>query len=409
MSTAAQPATRIAAIDVTRGVAVMGILLMNIVGFAWPEAAYINPAAGGGHSLADMATWAAGFVLIDSKMRGLFSMLFGASTLIVIDAAIAAGRDPWRVHRARMLTLALFGIVHVYGIWWGDILLLYAMAGAFLFRFRELPAYWLWRIGAAFIAVTTLALGVGLVAMRMAAAQGGDAARDYAAFAAGYAPSAPETLRAITIYRSDYASILHYRLIEQSLDPWVNSMQFVPETLGLMLIGMALFRSGLFTGAWDRTRLARWRNNCFAIAIPANLALLGWQFASGFDPWVVMTATELWSVPFDVLMAVGYAALIVGLAQRFADAPLTKRIGAAGRAAFSNYLGTSLVMTSLFYGYGLGLFAHVTRAPLLLFVAGMWLIMLIWSAPWLARFRYGPLEWLWRSMARGRWQPFRRE
>jgi len=108
------------------------------------------------------------------------------------------------------------------------------------------------------------------------------------------------------------------------------------------------------------------------------------------------------------MMTIGYAALLVLLIRRHAASGWIARIAAAGQAAFSNYIGTSLVMTSLFYGYGLGLFGAVGRLPLYLFVIGASALMLLWSKPWLARFRYGPLEWLWRSLARGAVQPMRR-
>ena len=399
---------RIAAIDVTRGVAVMGILAMNITGFAWPETAYVAPTAGGGTSLPDLFVWAAGFVLVDGKMRGLFSMLFGASLLIITDRAAAAGQNPARVHGARMVVLALIGLAHFYLLWWGDILLLYAITGGIAFRFRALPAYWLWRCGAAFIGVSTLSFASSLVAARLFAGQGGDAARGYASLIGQYAPRSAVNLHDMLVYRSGYATILHHRLVDRAIDPLVDALRFVPETLGLMLIGMALYRSGLFVGGWDRGRLARWRNAAIAIGITGNGALLAWQVASGLDPWVVLTSALVWSAPFDVLMSVGYAAAIVDWARRHPDAWLTRRIAAAGRAALSNYLGTTLVMTSIFYGYGLGLFGHVPRAVLPLFVIGGWAAMLAWSAPWLSRCRYGPVEWAWRSAARAAWQPMRR-
>jgi uncharacterized protein len=180
------------------------------------------------------------------------------------------------------------------------------------------------------------------------------------------------------------------------------------ETLGLMLIGMALYKSGLLRGEWSADRLRRWAVRCLDIGVAGNLALLAWQFASGLDAWVLLTSTMSWSVPFDVVMSVGYAALFMWLAQSFAGSALIARIAATGRAAFSNYLGTSILMTTIFYGYGLGLFGHMPRATLYLFVVAAWVLMLLWSKPWLDRFRYGPLEWLWRSLARGSLQPMRR-
>jgi uncharacterized protein len=113
-----------------------------------------------------------------------------------------------------------------------------------------------------------------------------------------------------------------------------------------------------------------------------------------------------WTYPFRLLMIIGYAAALILLIRAFAKRGWITRVAAAGRAAFSNYLGTSIVMTTIFYGYGLGLYDEVGRAQLWLFVVGAWIVMLLWSKPWLDRFHYGPFEWLWRSLARWRWQPF---
>src|SRR3546814_11868070 len=107
-------------------------------------------------------------------------------------------------------------------------------------------------------------------------------------------------------------------------------------------------------------------------------------------------------------MTVGWAALSMLLIRTRASASVRVRLAAAGRMAFTNYLTTSIVMTSIFYGYGLGLFGSVGRAALYLFCLGMWAAMLLWSKPWLDRFHYGPFEWLWRSLARAQRQPMRR-
>jgi uncharacterized protein len=164
----------------------------------------------------------------------------------------------------------------------------------------------------------------------------------------------------------------------------------------------------MFSGVWDSARLRLWRNRCLGIGLAGNAALLGWQFASGLDAWVVMTSSLAWSVPFDVMMAIGWGALFVDVAQRFAGGALIGRVAAAGRAAFTNYLGTSIVMTTIFYGYGLGLYGSVPRWALWAFVIGAWAAMLLWSKPWLDRYRYGPLEWLWRTLARLELQPLRK-
>jgi uncharacterized protein len=137
------PPGRIATLDIVRGVAVMGILAMNIVGFAMPDAAYLNPIAYGARDPADIASWVFSFIFIDGKMRGLFSFLFGASLLLVVERAEAAGESGAAVHYRRMIWLYFFGLIHFYLIWWGDILSLYAPIGMIAFLFRRVPVRWL--------------------------------------------------------------------------------------------------------------------------------------------------------------------------------------------------------------------------------------------------------------------------
>ena len=108
------------------------------------------------------------------------------------------------------------------------------------------------------------------------------------------------------------------------------------------------------------------------------------------------------------MLTIGYAASLIILIKQASGSAFISRVAAVGQAAFTNYLGTSILMTSIFYGYGLGLFGNVSRAGLWVFVVGAWVFMLLWSKPWLARFRYGPLEWLWRSLARMKLQPLLR-
>ena len=120
---------RIITLDVIRGIAVMGIFAVNVIGMSMIDAAYLNPTAPKGWDLTDVSIWLVNYVLIDGKMRSLFSMLFGASMLLVIERAEGAGERGWSVHFRRMGVLALFGLFHFYVIWFGDILFVYAITG----------------------------------------------------------------------------------------------------------------------------------------------------------------------------------------------------------------------------------------------------------------------------------------
>ncbi|MBB3764374.1 DUF418 domain-containing protein [Sphingomicrobium lutaoense] len=410
--------TRILTLDIIRGVAVMGILAMNIYAFAGPGAMYFNPAAYGGDSGIDWLVWAFNFVLVDSKMRGLFSILFGASTLLVIERAMAKSDRPAVRHYARMIWLLAFGLVHFWFIWWGDILAIYAIAGLFLFFWRNcsVKVLRIWAI--VMLTLGFLFVGSQNLAFRMADNPDLTAEQrkslDQALtqtegfFGANTPESEAKVREHLELHRGSYEEIVDKRFVEWRFKPFTNALFLLPETLGLMLVGMALFKSGFLTGEWPRERYRKWAITLFAIGVPANLALLVWQVQSDYDAIVVLNSTLVLSMPFDVLMAIGWAALVTWLAKGALEGPLATRIGAAGRMAFTNYLMTSIVMTTIFYGYGLGLYGEVGRAGLYLFVIGMWALMLLWSKPWLDRFRYGPFEWLWRSLSRFSLQPMGR-
>ena len=391
----------------------MGILAMNIVGFALPFQAYLNPVALGPVDDADFASWLVSFVFVDGKMRGLFSFLFGASMLLVIEQAAAKGEPEERIHYRRMFWLLAFGLVHLYLIWFGDILVGYALVGmiAFLFRGLSRRALIRWAVG---LLVVQLLIFAGLAAatamLQQEAARPGAAAATIAEWQGlqrMFGAMSPEArAQELALYRGGYGPILADRLKDQALGPVKGLGLFGWETLAYFLLGMAALKSGFLTGGWSDERYRKTALIGFAVGIPVYSGL-AWLLAR--DGWSVPMLFALSmgaTVPFRPVMVIAIASLII-LATRRGGA-LVDRIAAAGRAAFTNYLGTSLVMTSLFYGYGLGWFGRLGRAELWLVVIFMWLVMLLWSKPWLDRFQYGPLEWLWRSLARGSVQPMRR-
>ena len=402
---------RIQSLDVVRGVAVMGILLLNIVSFGMPEAAYFNPRAYGGWQGADLWAYLVNFVLFDGKMRGLFSFLFGASMLLVIERAEESGRSPARTHYLRMIWLFVFGFAHLLFVWHGDILTHYALLGMIAFAMRNLPVPRLIILGVMLVCLSTLlfsGLPFMLHQLQLPAANPGEAAEKAKMlhdFVNGFGvPSAGEIASQLTLYRSDYAHILDDRISDTAMIP-ATLVLFGPETLAYMLFGMAGLRSGMLGGEWTAGRYAKWLIVCWGIALPVYVALAAYLVREQFDMFAVTLAVMALATPVRPLMFVGWACLILLLART--GGALTGRIAAAGRMAFTNYLMTSLICTTFFYGYGLGWFGHLSRWQLYPVVLAVWVLMLLWSKPWLARFRFGPFEWLWRSLARGRLQPMR--
>jgi uncharacterized protein len=413
VTAATEPGPRILTLDVLRGVAVMGIFSVNVIGFAMPDAAYLNPAAYGGATGANLAVWALNFILIDNKMRCLFSLLFGASLLLVAERAEAAGRSPAATHYSRMLWLLVFGLVHFYLVWDGDILSLYAPIGMLAYAFRRLTPERLVAAAIVFLlmdAAIMVELWRGFAAGEAAArAPGASAATllQWRSDAEDLIPLAPADLaRDLAAFRGGWSGIVAHRWADNALGPVTNLILAGPQTLGLMLLGMAGLRSGFLTGAWDASRYRRVILFGLAVGLPAQAAIAWWTWRNGFPGALVFGSYFFFAMPFYYLQAGAYAAAIILLARR--GGALVARLAAVGRAAFSNYLGTSLVASTLFYGFGLGLYGRLDRLEAWLVAPLIWALMLLWSKPWLDRFRYGPFEWLWRSLARARPQPMRR-
>ena len=403
---------RYISLDAMRGFAVMGILAMNIVSFAMPEWAYITPAAYGGDSPADQIAWFFAFIFIDGKMRGLFSLLFGASMMLVIDRAVAKGESAAQVHYRRMAWLAVFGLAHYFFIWFGDILFLYAIIGMIAFRFRNWPPERLVKIACIIFAVGLALWGIQFGALQIFQyfATRPDASADMARQFRELMDSADLAFNIapdLALHRGSYAAITMDRLDEWST-PLILVVQSIGETLPLMMIGMAMQKSGFMTGNWDAIDYRRWVMRMLPVGLLLTLVLGVWIVAVDFDRITALAVFFFWGAIPRIMLTVGYAAVLILIIQRYQNHPMLARVAATGRAAFSNYLGTSIVMTTIFYGYGFGLFGHVGRAGLWVFVLGAWAVMLLWSKPWLMKFHYGPLEWLWRSLAHGKVQIMRR-
>jgi uncharacterized protein len=404
---------RVLTLDIVRGIGVMGILAMNIVGFGMPDAAYMNPRAYGTEGEIDLIAWAFNFVFIDGKMRGLFSFVFGASMLLVIERARAKDESPAAVHFRRMLWLLVFGLFHYFLIWHGDILTAYAAIGMLAWLFRNQEPRTLIRWGVVLVGVQALLLGsmaAGFLYVSHAAGLPNadpEMVRQWAEMQQGLGVPAPARLaEEMALHLGPWSGIVHHQLTEKAFAPVVMTILFGCETLGYMLFGMAGLKSGFFTGAWSDDRYRKVALIGFAIGLPAY-AIGAWLiWSSGFAVPLLVAVTLFGTTLFRPILVVAIAALVILITRR--GGALVDRIAAAGRAAFTNYLGTSILMTGLFYGWGFGLYGSLSRAELWLVVLAMWAIMLLWSKWWLDRYRYGPFEWLWRSLSRWRIQPLRR-
>ncbi len=395
-------AERIDTLDFIRGLAVMGILAANIVAFGQPMDAYMYPAAfqtDAGDPGGWM--WITQFVLVDGKMRGLFTLLFGAGMYLFMEKAWARGATRG-LQAWRLAVLGLFGMIHFFFIWPGDILFYYALFGLVaLACLRWSIKAQLW-VGLAGYMVGVLFYTGLLLPWLIVDTPFGESAPELLEQRAGLIAEIDTTLARGdvpngAIASGDYGALVAHRLTEQWNEPLMNALLFGFETLPLMLIGMALYRMGFFSGGFDRGKMLLWGGIGLIAGALTHVAIGLVVKGSGFSYYGTLAGFVGMSPLPRLWMVLGLAAMLVVWAPS-ATGWLGERVRAAGRAAFTNYLGTSVVMMFVFHGWALGLFGQLNRPQLYIVTALAWVLMLAWSKPWLDRYRYGPLEWLWRCL-----------
>lgn len=408
----AETGGRITNLDFIRGIAVMGILAANIFGMAQPFTAYMFPEAFTvPHSEAEDWMWVWQLVLVDGKMRGLFTLLFGAGLYLFTEKAWAKCATAGLQAR-RLLWLGLFGLLHFFFIWRGDILFFYAVSGLVALLFIGLSVRKQLVLGILGYIAGGILYGsmFGLMQMVADAPVADNAAMQSAQ--TGMLEAAETDLadgRTETQIRQDgsYFDYAAHNFEAHTFDPLVALMMFAFETLPLMLIGMAIYRMGFFSGGISDRKLRLWGLGGVVLGGALTLWIAVSAKVGGFTYYGTLAAFMGWSHFPRIFMTLGLAALLVSFAPK-TGGWLSDRVSAAGRAAFTNYLGTSVVMLLVFSNWGLDLFGALGRSELYLVTAGAWVVMLAWSKPWLERFRYGPLEWLWRCLTYGRRFPIRR-
>mgnify|MGYP005811312171 FL=1 len=404
---------RIASLDFIRGIAVMGILAANIIAFGQPFAAYMYPDAFlTPHGEAEGWMWVAQFVLVDGKMRALFSLLFGAGLYLFLEKAWERGQGRWLQVR-RLLWLGLFGLFHFFFIWKGDILFLYAVSGLAVLPFVKMARrnqFILGVLGYIVGGIVYAGMAASMVMSANGAIPGDEAARaevQAVMVEAQEEEIAQDRIDGELIASGDYPGLVERNLTESTTEPLTMLLLFWLETLPLMLMGMALYRKGLFSGGVDRRKQMIWGWAGVLVGGALTLWIALMVRAGGFGYWDTIAAFIGWSHFPRLFMGLGLLALLALWGVRVSGW-LAVRVSAAGRAAFTNYLGTSVVMMLVFHGWAGGLFGELTRGGLYGVVVLAWALMLLWSKPWLDRYRYGPLEWLWRCLTYGRRFPLRR-
>lgn len=417
---------RITAIDTLRGVAVLGILVMNIYAFAMPFVAYSNPLMLGGTEWYNLGTWFVTHIFFDQKFMTIFSLLFGAGIVLMTERAEQRGGEFGSLFFRRQFWLLVIGATHAYLIWVGDILFHYALIGMFAFLFRRLQPRALIILACLLLPIAPL-LSVGgaaymadlgdRVASIEAELEPGEeptdteraAIEEWAETEPFIAPGAKELNEDVDAYLGSYGDVVRFRApMVAVLQVDVTLFFFIWRVGGLMLLGMALMKLGVLSGLRDTRFYQRLMLAGYGLGLPLTLASAYLLNAHQWDGLFAFGVGGLPNYLGSLLMALGHIGAVMLIVKCGVWPSLMRRFSAVGRMALSNYLMHSLLLTTVFYGYGLGLYGSVPRAMQMLFVAAVVALQLWLSPIWLQRFRFGPFEWLWRSLSYWRLQPFRK-
>jgi uncharacterized protein len=417
---------RLTSVDVVRGTAVLGILLMNIIGFAFHVSVYTDPTVAGGDTGLNWWVYVINSILVDGKMRGIFSLVFGAGVVILTSRAVQRGAalDAADIHYRRMIWLMLFGIAHAYLLWWGEILYPYGLLGLLLYPMRQLSPRVLTIMGVVFGVLLTLAMtgeafrGAALrdeaAAAAAAEARGEELTRDQEKAKEEWRdrmqsakPDAQELARVSEAFQGSFASALKERA------GLVAQFHFTPmyfpllwDMLAMMLFGMAMIKSGVLAAEKSFGFYAKMALVGYAIGLPLSVWQLWLNVQSQFDH-VAMGFNAILYEPARIAVCIGHVAVVMMIVKAGLLRPVTSRLAAVGQTAFSNYILQSIICSTIFYGYGFGLFGRIERYEAYYVVLACWILHLTWSPWWLRRYRFGPLEWGWRSLTYWKRQPFR--
>ena len=396
---------RILSIDVLRGFAVLGILVMNIQSFSMIGAAYLNPYSYGDLSGANYAVWFLSHLLADSKFMTIFSLLFGAGVVLMASRREATDRPAAGIHYRRMFWLIVFGLLHGLFLWYGDILYAYGICGLVIYLFRRRSPRFLMIFGMLVVGVGSLLTMFWQVTLPYWPPEAIEQVE-----VEWWAPPPEEVQGELDAYRGEWSE---QQVVRAPTAIFMETNHFLIETMwragGLMLIGMALFKLGVFGAGRSRRFYIRMTSLGFGFGLP--IVVFGVLYCND-HAWDVRSAFfggsqfNYWG---SLLVAAGWIGVVMLLCQHAGWDRTKGTLAAVGRMALSCYLLQTIICTTIFYGHGLGLYGSVSRVCQALIVVAVWALLLVFCPFWLQRFRFGPFEWLWRSLTYMKLQPLKVE
>ena len=381
---------RIHTLDLLRGFAVLGILMMNITSFSQISIAYMNPTIGGGLEGYNQYFHAFNYIFADTRFMSIFSILFGAGVVLFSQRIEAKGKRVNILHYKRMFWLLIFGLIHAYFIWAGDILVTYAICGILVFFFRKKSIQKLF-----ILAVIMFIIPISLNFMTYY----GMPAVELESTFAFFNPSKEEIASQTKAMRGSYFKQMPLR-VDDAIQ--IQTIGFIIEMFwracAMMFLGMILYRKGILSA---EKSTVFYRKLMWLGFIP-GLILSGIGLSQAYDfEWnaaYIMNIGANYKFVSGLFMALGYIGLVIWCNKKRILKKIQDRLQAVGRMAFTNYIGMSVICTLIFNGNGLGLFGMLDRLQQFLIVISVWVLILILSPLVLKNYRFGPLEWLWRKL-----------
>ncbi|MDC7682831.1 DUF418 domain-containing protein [Asticcacaulis sp. BYS171W] len=391
-------APRYAALDYIRGFALLGILIVNAIAFAWPLEVYSNPMRSPlGMSAADKDAWWVIHTFFESKCITLFALLFGISVFLVKRKDQPQTPTGKTILFRRLMWLAVFGVAHGALIWLGDILLMYAICGlvfAYMVRTDKLLTFG----SLLYIVGSLMIVGSGWVLIFVPRDQIAEliSGSDGFTFA-----------QEMVLMKGDFASSLYGNFVMWATQIVSQIVAFGPKILGLMMLGLGLFRAGYFD---SKSKIAL--HLVMILLGGAALIVMGWQnliiLREGFPEPEIYGSHRAAAEFLSLFTSLGYASALMLIGRIPVANLITQTLEPVGRMAFTNYLSQSLIMTAIFYGgRGFGLYGTMGHAQIIPIVAGIWIGQIVVSHLWLRAFHYGPFEWVWRCLSEARFVPIR--
>ncbi len=419
--------SRIDALDALRGLAVLGIFVINILGFAMPEIAFENPKAAGGAGAVNHGLWTFTTIFIEGSMRGLFSLMFGAGVMLFTARAVYPD-GPIKIadlFYRRTMWLIVFGVIHAYLLLMpGDILLIYGLAGLVLFPFRILPPRKLVFLSSALLALFVadsaslefqeLQLARDAAAIETKTEAGERATRaerqilkDWQAAVKDNWPEPEDLQEQVSLRTGDAATVFLSNAEIVSGDNSTDSLLWWgADALMMMFLGMAFYQWRIITAERSLKFYALLAACGYAIGLAIRIWGVSERWAADFSP--IVTYPWLFDQPGRIAMTIGHIGLFFTL-WKFVKTSLPMRaLTAAGRMALTNYIAQTVIANLIFSGIGLGFYGAVDRMQVYCVLVLIWLLQLAFSMWWLSRYRFGPLEWGWRALTYGHRPPLRK-